>query len=559
MGDVCGISSSSATYSPCGGDDDERSSVVDKRDEYARAGERQSAFIQSDVYAHDSNGGDVCRVVRVVDAGSCGGGPALNQSPSFDNRTVVQQYASRLADLRADATNGSPIEKQWLEGLAPLLREAQRRFGVEDRAAAESLAKINAVVRPSGTPTDVRGLTLEIFRLKSEGRTAQEPSLRGAITARVTELQRLWCGAASDAGLKAPTGLLSVRASDAETDNSLLWLEAGGVIPSSALATGESAYRAQLYDFAALRDPTTARAAIATHEGNPGVQMQLLRVQLLRLGDSRGCVTGDTVLSLEQRVNEALARRDSAARTRADADEGANARMDCIGVDGQRGMAEELARYELRERILAINPGTTTGSILASVAAARGGSLDDVRRAGESGNLLEGLGGGLAVVTEAKQREMPQVVGPMQNGLSLEENAGTYADLIKSNKPWKWKRHFPGAATLSPTQLQAVRQEAVRRGFLPQVPMKPGTSFPDFSAAGLVEKIDVLPQGLWKASDAQQFRWLDSRLPGGVRPAGMTWHHSEIPGRTELVPFGVHNMVNHVGGRAPRQWAAGSR
>ncbi|WP_420802072.1 HNH endonuclease [Tumebacillus flagellatus] len=84
--------------------------------------------------------------------------------------------------------------------------------------------------------------------------------------------------------------------------------------------------------------------------------------------------------------------------------------------------------------------------------------------------------------------------------------------------------------------------------------MKPGTQYPDFEKAGVIQKVDELPESMWQSSDSAQFEWLDSRIPGG-RPKGTTWHHSEIPGRMELVPFGVHNITFHKGGRSPGLWA----
>jgi hypothetical protein len=39
----------------------------------------------------------------------------------------------------------------------------------------------------------------------------------------------------------------------------------------------------------------------------------------------------------------------------------------------------------------------------------------------------------------------------------------------------------------------------------------------------------------------------------------MTWHHSEIPGQMELVPFGQHNISPHIGGRSPGMWADAPR
>lgn len=90
------------------------------------------------------------------------------------------------------------------------------------------------------------------------------------------------------------------------------------------------------------------------------------------------------------------------------------------------------------------------------------------------------------------------------------------------------------------------------------VKMKPGTKYPDFGSVGLIYRIDYLPVELWNASDSVQFRWLDNRIPGG-RPNGFTWHHSEIDGRMELVPFGIHNIINHIGGRSKGHWAFGKR
>ncbi|WP_353056171.1 HNH endonuclease signature motif containing protein [Priestia koreensis] len=69
-----------------------------------------------------------------------------------------------------------------------------------------------------------------------------------------------------------------------------------------------------------------------------------------------------------------------------------------------------------------------------------------------------------------------------------------------------------------------------------------------------MEKIDYLPEEFWRGTDREQFNWLDSRIEGG-RPKGMTWHHSEIDGKMELVPFGIHNIINHKGGRSPGHWA----
>jgi A nuclease of the HNH/ENDO VII superfamily with conserved WHH len=140
--------------------------------------------------------------------------------------------------------------------------------------------------------------------------------------------------------------------------------------------------------------------------------------------------------------------------------------------------------------------------------------------------------------------------------LNLANAAARYAEVVGSNRPWSWADDFGGAFTAG--EKRQIREEAVERGLVPNVTLKPGTRYADFGAAGLISRVDTLPPHLWTAGDTAQFRWLDARIPGG-RPDGMTWHHSEIAGRMELVPFGPHNTINHIGGRSPGHWAHAPR
>ena len=130
-----------------------------------------------------------------------------------------------------------------------------------------------------------------------------------------------------------------------------------------------------------------------------------------------------------------------------------------------------------------------------------------------------------------------------------------YSDNVNSNQRWKW-RDIPGSEHLSEAQLNQIRELARSNGYIPTIPTKP-SGHPDFSE--VVQRVDNLPEDMWRLSDRAQFDWLDSRLPDGVRPEGLTWHHSEIPGRMELVPFGIHNATGHTGGRAPGNWANAPR
>lgn len=139
----------------------------------------------------------------------------------------------------------------------------------------------------------------------------------------------------------------------------------------------------------------------------------------------------------------------------------------------------------------------------------------------------------------------------------LKQQSTIYAELVNSNKPWSWK-DFPEGGELTLKQKRAIKAEAIAQGLIPDIKYKEGTQYPDFEAAGLIKRADDLPEELWKESDYKQFKWLDSRIDGG-RPEGYTWHHSEISGKMELVPFGPHNSINHKGGRSKGHWADAKR
>ena len=145
----------------------------------------------------------------------------------------------------------------------------------------------------------------------------------------------------------------------------------------------------------------------------------------------------------------------------------------------------------------------------------------------------------------------------------VDDYAILYAEKVNSNRTWRWKEI--SNAHLTRPQKRKVNQRAVELGKIPEVLKKPGTNYLDFERSGLIYKIDgkpvifSLPQECWQWSDDHQFALLDSWLPGGKRPEGYMWHHSEQTGRMELVPFGIHNVTSHVGGRASGMWAAGKR
>lgn len=88
-----------------------------------------------------------------------------------------------------------------------------------------------------------------------------------------------------------------------------------------------------------------------------------------------------------------------------------------------------------------------------------------------------------------------------------------------------------------------------------------------------------LPENLYKASDNEQMRYctkkIDERIErdpefakeftprqleqirnGEPRISGLTWHHSEIPGKMQLVDANDHSAARHTGGRSI--WGGGS-
>ncbi|MFE4351775.1 HNH endonuclease signature motif containing protein [Peribacillus butanolivorans] len=143
----------------------------------------------------------------------------------------------------------------------------------------------------------------------------------------------------------------------------------------------------------------------------------------------------------------------------------------------------------------------------------------------------------------------------------LDDYAKMYAGKIKSNEPWSWGEDILGAENLTLKQKRLIKEQAISDGHIPQITVNKVAGmrygFADFSGAGLVEETVYLLEDFWKLSDRKQFTWLDEQI-GGHRE-GMTWHHTEIPGKMELVPYGIHNITPHNGGRTTGMWADAPR
>jgi len=112
---------------------------------------------------------------------------------------------------------------------------------------------------------------------------------------------------------------------------------------------------------------------------------------------------------------------------------------------------------------------------------------------------------------------------------------------------------IPGGLELTGTDRANIKKTAIKMGLISDIKMKPGTRYPDWYGAGVVIDTQFLPEHLWGAKDHVQFGYLDELIGG--RPLGTTWNHSELTAQMDLLPFGIHNIVNHNGGASIGHWA----
>ena len=141
----------------------------------------------------------------------------------------------------------------------------------------------------------------------------------------------------------------------------------------------------------------------------------------------------------------------------------------------------------------------------------------------------------------------------------LDDYSKLYTETVRTNKIWSWNKSIMGGENLTRGQKERIKERAVDNGYLPAVKIisVKGKKVADFRSAGVVIETVMLPEDKWLLGDDTQFDWLDKQI-GGHRD-GYTWHHSEIPGQMELIPFGIHNIFNHDGGRSSGMWAHASR
>jgi len=138
-----------------------------------------------------------------------------------------------------------------------------------------------------------------------------------------------------------------------------------------------------------------------------------------------------------------------------------------------------------------------------------------------------------------------------------DDYAQIYSTVVNTNKVWSWRKNIIGGSKLTKRQRKNIKQRAVENALIPTVNIKRINGmkygFADFKSAGVVKETILLPENLWRSSDKVQFEWLNKQIGG--KKAGYTWHHTEEPGKMELVPTGIHNITAHNGGRSKNMWA----
>ena len=139
--------------------------------------------------------------------------------------------------------------------------------------------------------------------------------------------------------------------------------------------------------------------------------------------------------------------------------------------------------------------------------------------------------------------------------------AKLYGDAVNSNVKWSWNGSIHGGNSVPTTRRALIKEKAVLDGLIPRIEVEKvdGHKFgyADFAGAKQVVETLWLPEHMWKQSDYFQLKWLDEQI-GGHRP-DYSWHHSEVPGKMEQVPYGIHKVTSHNGGKSTGMWADAPR
>ena len=266
---------------------------------------------------------------------------------------------------------------------------ARARPDVDPQAIPYTPAVPQSASRAMGPRPPLDHLARQIDERRGQLANAKDPAERGRLAGEVAQLQRDW---ATEASLKwkAPGPSLDPnRATEGELVKAYTWLKYGGVVPRDELARGAS-YAQHLEAAVAVRAPWAGAAKLESFP--PDVQRRAIQGALARHGVR--CEPNDDLPKL--RGKHAKAEQDARAASLAASvsKTEADGKQKAIGLDGRQGTSARLDDYEMAEYVKALNPGTTTGAIAAGVFG--GGKVEDMRRAGELGNVVESFDGAMA-------------------------------------------------------------------------------------------------------------------------------------------------------------------
>lgn len=344
--------------------------------------------------------------------GACGvggGGRAYspNESSSVDataqERAAAAEEARRREGAEAAAKQDSFIAGARCGGSPPpslLSVDTRMHASAATALPANEQQRVESIVRP-GFASTFDGLTGEILRLKRLPVPAGDAPLRAAVTARIGELTAQWAAKAPAENYPAPTaGFDPYGASDRVLRAAFLWTEIGGGVPLQvAMTGGEARFREDIFEAVALRTPGLDTMLLASYEAEPAIERGLIERELLRLGDHSPCRPDDTLATLRDRRTSLLRAVDEKQAT-------IDGKIRWIGLDGRQGTFEQLVDYELEQRVLAMNPGTTAGSLAAAGATMLGADTNGIRAAGAAGNAWQAAAGMVAGTGD------PRTLGP---------------------------------------------------------------------------------------------------------------------------------------------------
>ena len=195
-----------------------------------------------------------------------------------------------------------------------------------------------------------------------------------------------------------------------------------------------------------------------------------------------------------------------------------------------------------------MNPMGAFGYLLGRAQGTEEFALQSAQLFGAFGDTLLAAMGGTPLGQVGVQSSQGTALATHQEPTAL--RAARFADLVNSNRAWTWA---DVDSTLTTADRRLIRDFARDASLIPTVPTDPLTGYADFSSVALRQ--GQLPEDNWMLRDRAQFRYLNDVIGG--QPLGTTWHHDITPGSMQLVPLGIHNVTNHVGGRTI--WSSGPR